>query len=885
MKQPIPFGKYFLLERVNVGGMAEVFRAKATGVEGFERLVAVKRILPGIAEDEEFVTMFVDEAKIAVQLTHANIAQIFDLGRADGSFYIALEYIHGKDLRAIMNRVRQRADQLPVAFACYVIMKVCEGLDYAHNKHDGAGRFLNLVHRDVSPQNVLVSYEGEVKIIDFGIAKAAGKAGRTQAGILKGKFGYMSPEQIMGLEIDRRSDVFGVGICLYELLTGERLFAAETDFATLEKVRAGVILPPSSFNARVPEELEQIVLRALAKDRDARYQSALALHDALQAFMHTSGSVFGRKDLALYMHRVFADEIEKENARDVEYARIEAPADLARESDGDDSAVDDSARAYAATVKVTSKAHAAAEVRKRTGTLLGVPAAALRLPTVPRPIPNPASIPPMSAGSPASRPPEPSRPSLQAVAPELAHAMDWDDEELSTQIYDKPELDEAIEDDSEVAADASESDRLDAMQASVPELVEPGSTLVGTRANGAGNAPPRVYPARTSDPGPQAVRLAPPSAASMRDQPALTLDEPAQPARGRPMLAAVLSVLAIIALIVVGLAAFQSRDPGTVSLSTRPSRVEVSVDGRALGSSLSPFVIGELMPDRPHEIVVSSAGHAPWKRVLTLTPGQVMTISDVVLEPIETGFVIVTEPTAASVFLDDKALPGRSPLRVADLEPGEHRLRVELPGYASWESTLNAAKGTVLPLPTIHLSALPSAAPANEPSTRQSRRANLAAERERERAAGESERTTPPKPAAAQASTPAAETKGTEDSADSADTEDTEDTADEDSQPEPEPLVKNPYRSEPEPPAKAEAAPTPAAPEVQTGKLRVNSRPWSQVFIDGKSYGATPKLNIELPVGPHTLRLVNDEFKIEKEEQVVISAGETRSVIINLMDR
>ena len=220
MKQPIPFGKYFLLERVNVGGMAEVFRAKTTGVEGFERLVAVKRILPDIAEDEEFVTMFKDEAKIAVQLTHANIAQIFDLGRADGSFYIALEYIHGKDLRAIMNRVRQRADQLPVAFACYVIMKVCEGLDYAHSKHDGAGQFLNLVHRDVSPQNLLVSYEGEVKIIDFGIAKAAGKAGKTQAGILKGKFGYMSPEQILGLEIDRRSDVFGVGICLYELLTG-----------------------------------------------------------------------------------------------------------------------------------------------------------------------------------------------------------------------------------------------------------------------------------------------------------------------------------------------------------------------------------------------------------------------------------------------------------------------------------------------------------------------------------------------------------------------------------------------------------------------------------------------------------------------------------------
>jgi serine/threonine protein kinase len=506
LKQPIPFGKYFLLDRINVGGMAEVFRAKTTGVEGFERLVAVKRILPGIAEDEEFVTMFVDEAKIAVQLTHANIAQIFDLGRADGSFYIALEYIHGKDLRAIANRVRQRGEQLPVAFACYVIMKACEGLDYAHNKYDGAGRFLKLVHRDVSPQNILVSYEGEVKIVDFGIAKAAGKVGRTQAGILKGKFGYMSPEQIQGLEIDRRSDVFGVGICLYELLTSERLFAAETDFATLEKVKAGVITPPSSHNPAVPEELEQIVLRALAKDRDARFESALALHDALQAYMHTSGSLFGRKDLGLYMHRVFGDEIEKENAREEAYARIEPPpADSplvmgnghgqahAAQNPFDDEDEESEraenervARAYAVNAKIAAKAHApaAADVRKRTGTLLGVPYTALR---VPRPVPNPASIPPLKGGGPSSRPAEPSRPSLQAVAPELAHAMDWDDEELSTQIYDKPELDDAFDDTSDPEREHGDHDEdgahgshdeLDALQASVPDSMEPGEGLV-----------------------------------------------------------------------------------------------------------------------------------------------------------------------------------------------------------------------------------------------------------------------------------------------------------------------------------------------------------------------------------------------------------------------
>ncbi|HXU04887.1 MAG TPA: serine/threonine-protein kinase, partial [Polyangia bacterium] len=257
MKKPVPFGKYYLLERINVGGMAEVFKAKTFGVEGFERLLAVKRILPNIAEDEEFITMFIDEAKIAVQLQHANIAQIFDLGKVDESFFIALEFVHGRDLRSIFDRMRNKGDSLPIAMACYVTMQVCEGLDYAHNKRDGQGRELNLVHRDISPQNVLIGYEGEVKLIDFGIANAAGKASKTQAGILKGKFGYMSPEQVRGLPLDRRSDIFAIGTILYELLTGERLFIGESDFSTLEKVRNVEIMPPSSYNKKIPQELER----------------------------------------------------------------------------------------------------------------------------------------------------------------------------------------------------------------------------------------------------------------------------------------------------------------------------------------------------------------------------------------------------------------------------------------------------------------------------------------------------------------------------------------------------------------------------------------------------------------------------------------------------
>src|SRR5512136_113799 len=267
--------------------MAEVFKAKTVGVEGFERVVALKRILPSIAEDEEFITMFIDEAKIAVQLQHANVAQIFDLGKVDDSYFIALEYVNGRDLRGIFDDLRKRGEIMPMPQVCYLVMQLCEGLDYAHNKRDAQGRELNLVHRDVSPQNVLISYEGEVKLVDFGIAKAAGKASKTQAGILKGKFGYMSPEQVRGLPLDRRSDIFSMGIVLYELLTGERLFTGESDFSTLEKVRNVEILPPSTYNRKIADELERIILKALAKDSDERYANAIDLHDELQAFVYT----------------------------------------------------------------------------------------------------------------------------------------------------------------------------------------------------------------------------------------------------------------------------------------------------------------------------------------------------------------------------------------------------------------------------------------------------------------------------------------------------------------------------------------------------------------------------------------------------------------------
>jgi len=309
------FGKYLLLDRINVGGMAEVFRGKSFGVEGFSRLVALKRILPNIAKDEEFIEMFVDEAKLAVQLQHANIAQTLDLGSVDGRYYIAMEYVSGTDLRTIWDRARRRNRLLPIAMSCYLVMKACEGLDYAHRKKDDAGKEIGLVHRDVSPQNVLVSFEGEVKVVDFGIALARHKVSKTQAGILKGKFGYMSPEQVRGVELDHRSDIFAAGIMLWEMLVGDRLFLGESDFSTLEKVRNVEMVPPTHFNKNLAAPVERIVMKALAKSRDDRYRYASEMAEDLQRYLFSSNQPFARTDLSRYMHQHFADEMKQEQER------------------------------------------------------------------------------------------------------------------------------------------------------------------------------------------------------------------------------------------------------------------------------------------------------------------------------------------------------------------------------------------------------------------------------------------------------------------------------------------------------------------------------------------------------------------------------------------
>ncbi|WDT79866.1 MAG: serine/threonine-protein kinase [Candidatus Manganitrophus sp.] len=227
MSQPIRFGKYLLLDKIGTGGMAELFLAKQTGLSGFEKSVAIKRILPHLTQGSEFIAMFINEAKLAALLTHQNIVQIYDLGNVDQCHYIAMEYIMGKDLRTVINHGKSKNIPLSIGDALLIVSKICSALDYAHRKKDLNGNDLHLVHRDISPQNILVSYEGEVKLVDFGIAKAAMGGQETKTGVLKGKLAYMSPEQAWGKPVDGRTDLFALGIVLYEAVTGERLFSGK----------------------------------------------------------------------------------------------------------------------------------------------------------------------------------------------------------------------------------------------------------------------------------------------------------------------------------------------------------------------------------------------------------------------------------------------------------------------------------------------------------------------------------------------------------------------------------------------------------------------------------------------------------------------------------
>jgi serine/threonine protein kinase len=314
-RDPIRFGKYTLLDRIAVGGMAEIFLARQAGLEGFEKTIVIKRIRPHLSSVGSFVRMFLNEAKLAAQLNHPNIVQIYDLGRITESYFIAMEYIFGRDMRRVIPKADALGIPFPMVYALKIASSVCEGLYYAHQKTDLYGNPLNIVHRDVTPENIFVSFDGTVKILDFGIAKAANQVDQTKNGEIKGKLSYMSPEQCLGRPLDHRSDIFSLGVVLYEWITGFKLFTGDSEVAILKSITDGKIYAPSYFKSDIPEEVEAILMRALEKDRDKRYQSAWEMQYDIDQFLTRYEFTPSNIHLSNFLKQLFADELEQEKAR------------------------------------------------------------------------------------------------------------------------------------------------------------------------------------------------------------------------------------------------------------------------------------------------------------------------------------------------------------------------------------------------------------------------------------------------------------------------------------------------------------------------------------------------------------------------------------------
>jgi len=303
------FGPYLVYERLGVGGMATVHRALERGVEGFERVVALKRLLPHLAEDASFIKSFVREAKLASMLAHVNIVQIYELGRVGTEYFISMEYIEGRDVRKILRHARKVTGPAPIHVTVGLMLQLLEALDYAHTKVDDTGAPLGLVHRDVSPSNLLVAPSGHLKVIDFGIAKAQSSQLRTQTGRVKGKLAYMAPEAISGSkDLDSRSDVWACGVILHELLTARPLFASKNEYQTLMKVQRGDIMPPSTFNQGCPPELDAIAFKALARDPDDRFANALEMRDELNRVRKQYALQSSHRDVALWLDWAFSLE-------------------------------------------------------------------------------------------------------------------------------------------------------------------------------------------------------------------------------------------------------------------------------------------------------------------------------------------------------------------------------------------------------------------------------------------------------------------------------------------------------------------------------------------------------------------------------------------------
>lgn len=957
MNRPQTFGPYDLLERVNVGGMAEVFRAveRTSG-----RVVALKRILPGASEDDEFIEMFLDESRIASSLDHPNIAKIFDVGQLGSTHYLAIEYVNGKDLRTILDRARTAREPLPLEFVVYVIASVASGLDYAHQRRDSRGRPLNLVHRDVSPQNVLVSFDGDVKLIDFGIAKAAGRLTRTEAGSIKGKFGYMSPEQVRGLPVDRRSDVFSLGICLWELLTLERLFEGPNEILVMEKIRNATVPAVSGKNPSVPSELERIVFKALAKEVGERYAAASELHADLEAFARaalpgrspgigganavplksaagTQGTVANRARAAEYMRRSFAGNPA------LNAASREENLDMGDNKGGSDLDVFEGLAKKKPTPSVRPPAppgpmgppsqRGAAPVPPppvRQKTLLGMampnlpPPSGLPMPPPPSqarpsgplpavtappsrqslPMPPPPGrmsnppAPPMPGGRvslPGAPPPIPGAPPPMAAPPPAAPLppppaaaapvdMDWDDEDEKTSIFDKA------------------PDQIRGMRpggAPLPAAGAPAAarTLIGTGAAALVQSSGGAAVAAPPPPAPVAAPLPPPRAAvaPMAAPPAPAIPAPAPVPREFPtvppaaqrsgskagiIIAAVVGVAAVLGAVVFFLAQPKT---GRVAVFVTASggksldRLTVFVDG-AKKCETSPCTLE--LGKGVHAIKAMADGYASAEQGATVEAGKELAVN-FKLEKASagTGIKVAGKQEGVKLFVDGKEV-GPLPQELKDMAPGEHKLLFKgSERYAPQEKAITVAADEIQDLGSIELKVVRGLATFDVRTS--GAKVLLVSGGERRELKDFS------KPLDIETSknwTIEATKSGYEDYSEPIKFDDKAEKTF---------VIALREKGKPAPAAEAGGGTTSTKTETKKPDekpsgggggnctLNINSIPVSNVVLDGRPLGGTPKLGISVSAGSHSVTFVHPEYG-KKSTGTTCKAGETKTVAMRL---
>ena len=935
MNRPQAFGPYELTERINVGGMAEVFRARDPV---HERLVAIKRILPSVAEDEEFIQMFRDEAAIASQLDHPNIARIFDVGRVDLSYYLALEFVRGKDLRIIFDRAAKHKKPIPLDFVLYVMSQACRGLAYAHRRTDARGKALGVVHRDVSPQNVLVSFDGAVKIIDFGIAKASGKVTRTQVGTIKGKFGYMSPEQVRGLPIDQRSDVFSLGICLWELLTLQRLFVGDNEVAIMEKIRRGEIPDLAAVAPETPPEVERIVRRALANDVDERYPTATELDSDITAFARANGLVLETAHAADYMRRVFAGDPAIDES-------LEEGASMADQKTGSDLDVfdgllkknpppsDDEAPTPFAPQVASNSVKTVPPPPARRATLVGMPSPLMGgaagatntmlgvggSPSVPSPpsaptspaawAPSPSALAPLDA--PAIPAPLAAMPTSPMASPLSGDGdMDWEEDEKTT-IFEKNEPTSVFEgthpDGNAGRFSAPPSvgipppQRRSGAMGSIPPP-PPGPTAGGRYSstppplsrlpNAARTAPMGVPAARPLS----ATRVMPPDFSRSSVTSVVSAVTGAQRGKYLAVGAGLLLVAGItfIAMPRSGkIAVFVSGNGG------RPlTAVNIIVDGLQKCTT-SPC---NLELDKGiHAIKALADGYTPQEQGTTLRSGDEIALNFKLNKASEgTGFKVSGKQDGVELFIDGKEI-GPLPQEIKDLEPGLHKILLKgSDRYAAEERPVTVESDEVKDLGVVALKVLRGLATfdVRTPGVK----VTLVSGRDRRQLTDFSQ---PVEIETSKNWTIEATKPGYEDLRQPITFEDRAEKvfvialnertgpaiAERAERPAVAAVAAAPVAA-PTPRSRPPAEPRPAAPAAAGDDdtapaaganctLNFNSIPVSNVLFDGRPLGGTPRLGISASPGTHTVIFVSPE-EGKKSMTVSCKSGETKTVAARL---